>query len=121
MRVPDDARWDREIVYECVWSLLCAVDNHNRTVRAAGDDREEIRSILMTPLGTGIGRITPERWASQAVLALKHFHDACANPEKWSKIGWTDAEYYSDEVEKTWKEDRDEGNSGSWLDHLKSR
>ncbi|KFH42781.1 hypothetical protein ACRE_064660 [Hapsidospora chrysogenum ATCC 11550] len=128
MRVPDDARWDREIVYECVWSLLCAVDNHNRAVRAAGggdddddDDRDEIRSILMTPLGTGIGAITPERWASQAVLALKHFHDACANPDKWSAIGWTEAEYYADEVEKTWKEGRDEGKTGSVIDYLKSR
>lgn len=108
MRVPDDVRWDHEVAYECVWSLLCAVDNHNRAVRAGRasgeeDDREEIRSILMTPLGTGVGRITPERWAAQAVLAIKHFDDASDDPAKWSSLDWHSLGVYADEVEKTWR------------------
>lgn len=107
MRVPDDVRWDREVVYECVWSLLCAVDGHNRAVRAGEDDggegQDEIRDVLMTPLGTGVGRITPQRWAEQAVLALKHFDEASDDPDKWSSLGWNSIEDYALEVERTWR------------------
>ncbi|KAK6839235.1 hypothetical protein PG987_005101 [Apiospora arundinis] len=116
MRMPSDAEWNREVVYECVWGLLCAIDNHNRAVREAkegaslsggaaadGLGKEEIRSVLMTPLATGVGRVSPERWAAQAVLALKHFEDASRNPETWSKLGWEELGRYSFEVEGTWK------------------
>ena len=106
MRYPTDVRWDREVVYECVWSLLCAISNHNRAVRegkAPEDDQEPIRSILMTPLGTGIGYIPPERWASQAVMAIKHFDDATKNPSQWSDLGWRTIRGYYDEVETTYK------------------
>lgn len=105
MRVPADVNWDREVVYECVWSLLCAVDNHNRSVRAgkAADGEDEIRSILMTPLATGVGRVSPERWASQAILAMKHFVDASENPEKWSRLEWNELDEHCREVEATWR------------------
>ncbi|KAK8099699.1 uncharacterized protein PG998_012940 [Apiospora kogelbergensis] len=106
MRLPSDAEWNREVVYECVWALLCAVDNHNRAVREGGEEEEEIRSVLMTPLATGVGRVSPERWASQAVLALKHFEDASRNPETWSKLGWEELGRYSVEVEATWKPEK---------------
>ncbi|KAK7972171.1 hypothetical protein PG988_006305 [Apiospora saccharicola] len=112
MRLPTSAEWNREVVYECVWSLLCAVDNHNRAVREGklsadeADDAEEIRSVLMTPLATGVGRVSPERWASQAVLALKHFEDASRNPEAWSRLGWKELGDYSVEVEATWKPEK---------------
>lgn len=114
MRVPNDVRWDREVVYECVWSLLCAVDNHNRSVRegqAMPEDNELIRSILMTPLGTGVGRISPERWASQAVLAMKHFDDAADDPDKWSQLDWGQLGEYAFETEQTWNQDLDMGRS----------
>ncbi|KAK7947161.1 appr-1-p processing enzyme family [Apiospora aurea] len=111
MRLPSDAEWNREVVYECVWGLLCAVDNHNRAVRqgkAAGNggDQDEIRSVLMTPLATGVGRVSPERWAAQAVLAMKHFEDASRNPETWSRLGWKELGDYSLEVEATWKQEK---------------
>lgn len=111
MRLPSNAEWNREVVYECVWSLLCAVDNHNRAVREGkledGDERgEEIRSVLMTPLATGVGRVSPERWAAQAVLALKHFEDASRNPDTWSRLGWKELGDYSIEVERTWKPEK---------------
>ncbi|KAK8073174.1 hypothetical protein PG994_004073 [Apiospora phragmitis] len=115
MRLPSDANWDREVVYECVWSLLCAIDNHNREVRErkgkaaenGGDrDGEEIRSVLMTPLATGVGGVSPERWAAQAVLALKHFEDASRNPDLWSKLGWMELGNHSLEVEATWKQEK---------------
>lgn len=103
MRTPTDVRWDREIVYECVWSLLCTIDNHNRSVRAgkAAEGEEEIRSVLMTPLATGIGRVSAERWALQAVLAMIHFIDAQENPEKWSALEWDDTEEHCTEVQYT--------------------
>ncbi|KAF2490409.1 macro domain-like protein [Lophium mytilinum] len=112
MRRPSNVTWDREVVYECIWSLLCAIDNHNRGVREAKEkaneegesvaDEEEIQSILMTPLATGVGRVSPEIWASQAVLALKHFVEASENPEKWSRLDWADFGISAIEVEKTW-------------------
>ncbi|KAE8366784.1 hypothetical protein BDV27DRAFT_124766 [Aspergillus caelatus] len=99
MRAPDNVTWDREVVYECVWSLLCQVEcwNHDRS-----EDR--IDSILMTPLATGIGRVSPQRWASQLILAMKHFVDALERPERWSQLGWRDIEENVLEVEETWKE-----------------
>ncbi|RSL98383.1 hypothetical protein CEP52_010359 [Fusarium oligoseptatum] len=104
MRMPADANWDREVVYECIWSLLCAVDNHNRDVKAgkAPEGEEEIRSILMTPLATGVGRLSPEKWAAQAVLALKHFTEASENPEKWGALGWADLGKSCVETQLTW-------------------
>jgi O-acetyl-ADP-ribose deacetylase (regulator of RNase III) len=111
MRRPSDVRWDREVVYECIWSLLCAIDNHNCSVRKAiekGDregtveDEEEIQSILMTPLATGVGRVSPETWACQAVLALKHFVEASENPDKWSRLELVDIAVSTLEVEMTW-------------------
>jgi O-acetyl-ADP-ribose deacetylase (regulator of RNase III) len=105
MRVPMNVNWDREVVYECVWSLLCAIDNHNRDVRAgkAPEGEEEIRTILMTPLATGVGRVPIKRWAHQAVLALKHFVEASENPEKWSQMDWHDFSKSWTEVQQTWK------------------
>jgi len=105
MRVPTDVRWNREVVYNCLWSLLCAVDNHNRSVRenqAVPEDDQLIRSILMTPLGTGVGKISPERWAGQAVLAMKHFDDAADDPDKWSSLDWMQLGEYALETEGTW-------------------
>ncbi|KAH7133075.1 hypothetical protein B0J13DRAFT_561488 [Dactylonectria estremocensis] len=106
MRMPSDVRWDREVVYECIWSLLCAIDNHNRDVQdgiaAEGDD--PIRSLLMTPIATGVGRVSPEKWATQTVLALKHFDQANENPEQWSSLGWPDLGRSCFEVKRTWEE-----------------
>jgi O-acetyl-ADP-ribose deacetylase (regulator of RNase III) len=103
MRVPQEVGWDREVVYECIWSLLCAVDKHNRLVqdgRSAGDVK--IESLLMTPLATGIGRVSAERWASQAVLAIKHFVEATENPGKWSALEPADIFDHCNEVVDTW-------------------
>ncbi|KAK4500460.1 hypothetical protein PRZ48_008649 [Zasmidium cellare] len=89
MRVPDDVRWDREVVFECLWSLLCSIDEHNRSIRAGNRDGEkEIKTILMTPLATGVGRISPTKWAEQCVLAMKHYVEAVRNPETWSNLEW---------------------------------
>ncbi|KAF2661031.1 macro domain-like protein [Lophiostoma macrostomum CBS 122681] len=106
MRVPMDVRWDREVVYECVWSLLNAIQNHNDSITQnaeagiEGDAGEEsgkkIESFLMTPLATGCGLVSPQRWAEQTVLAIKHFADAVAGGQQgdggpWRSMGWKDA------------------------------
>lgn len=97
MREPEDVTWDREVVYECVWSLLCQVEGHNR-----GSVHNRIESLLMTPLATGVGKVSKERWAAQTVLALAHYADAIERPEKWSNLQWGTIEIIDDEVRETW-------------------
>ncbi|PHH90995.1 hypothetical protein CDD83_2016 [Cordyceps sp. RAO-2017] len=99
MRTPQEVTWDREIVYECVWSLLCAIDSHNRSVQSPD---ATIRSILITPLATGIGRVSAERWAHQFILAMTHFIDATENPTKWSSLTPSDIHDYADSLVDTW-------------------
>ncbi|KAI0758652.1 macro domain-like protein [Trametes elegans] len=91
MRTPRSVRWHKEIVYDCVWSLLVAVDNHN--ARAAADPDPAVRAIetvAMTGLGTGIGMYPAEECAKQTALAFAHFADATANPDKWAALTWKD-------------------------------
>ena len=102
MRVPQEVQWDREVVYECMWSLLCAVDKHNRSVKdMGGADGSRIQRLMMSPLATGVGGVSAERWAAQVVLATKHFVMAVEDPMKWSALGWGDLQTQL-EVQKTW-------------------
>jgi O-acetyl-ADP-ribose deacetylase (regulator of RNase III) len=87
MRVPQEVKWDREVIFECIWSLLCAVDVHNRETN---DPKLQIKSILMTPLATGVGKVSEAKWAAQCVMAMKYWVEAVENPEKWSKLQWED-------------------------------
>jgi hypothetical protein len=57
MREPGEVRWDREVVYECVWGLLCQVEGHNRATEGGGG----IGRILITPLAVGVGKVSKER------------------------------------------------------------
>jgi O-acetyl-ADP-ribose deacetylase (regulator of RNase III) len=107
MRDPGDVSWDLEVVYECVWSLLGAVEGWNREVEGDGGEKKKIERILMTPLAAGIGQVSKERWAAQTVLAMKHFVDALERPERWGALTWRDIEVDCAEVEKTWKEEVD--------------
>lgn len=103
MRTPQDVTWDREVVYEAVWSLLCAVDKHNARVRDGKDpEKVEIRSLLMTPMATGCGRVSAERWAHQLILALKHFVDSKENPRQWSSLEPAQIFDYTNELVDTW-------------------
>ncbi|KAF2094559.1 macro domain-like protein [Rhizodiscina lignyota] len=104
MRVPDDAKWDREVVYECVWSLLCAIDRHNRSAKASGAAEpggSVINSILMTPLATGVGGVSAKKWANQTVLALKHYINAVENAAQCSSLDWVQVVKLSREVGET--------------------
>ncbi|KAL2856202.1 hypothetical protein BJX68DRAFT_230148 [Aspergillus pseudodeflectus] len=115
MRTPDTARWDREVVYECVWSLLCSVERWNRgldnregegsVVGEGGESRYRgrIESVLITPMATGCGGVSPKKWAAQFVLAMRHFVDALERPGRWSALGWREIYEDTNDVEKTWK------------------
>ncbi|PTB63647.1 macro domain-like protein [Trichoderma citrinoviride] len=98
MRVPQSITWDREVIYECTWSLLCAVDRHNR----AQQKHDEIRSLLMVPMGTGVGGVSSEKWANQTALALEHYLDAVNNEARWSALEPDDITDYAREVQETW-------------------
>ncbi|RSM01549.1 hypothetical protein CEP52_008459 [Fusarium oligoseptatum] len=113
MRVPMDVRWDREIVYDVVWSLLCAIDKHNR----AASDNDKISRILMTPMATGTGLVTPERWAEQTVLAMKHFREAVEKPQKWSAMEWADIFEVGDDIEDTWNYDDEDSRTPEYQVH----
>ncbi|KAL7810686.1 hypothetical protein V8C44DRAFT_110989 [Trichoderma aethiopicum] len=111
MRVPQSVTWDREVVYECIWSLLCAVDRHNRAFRNAQSQQQqqqqqqrhdEIRSLLMVPMATGVGGVSAEKWAKQTALALEHYLDAVTNESRWSALQPDDIQEYAREVEQTW-------------------
>lgn len=98
-----------EVVYACVWSLLGALERHNDSVAAGGEGgageeagrAAHIGSILMTPLGTGVGRVSYQQWARQAVLAIKHWLDAVENPETWMKRDWADLARIEAEIKLT--------------------
>ncbi|KAJ5232063.1 hypothetical protein N7468_005019 [Penicillium chermesinum] len=98
MREPTNVTWDREVVFECIWSLLCQIEGHNRQSK-----HDPIRTILMTPLATGIGKVSKERWAAQTVVALKQFVEALTEPETWSRLEWDKISQTGDEIKATWK------------------
>jgi O-acetyl-ADP-ribose deacetylase (regulator of RNase III) len=100
MRIPQPVNWDREVVYECIWAMLCAIDQHNKTAK---DGSQKIRSILMTPLATGVGMVAYERWAEQCVLAIRDWIDAERHPEKWSNLSWGGIFRQVRDVRQTWQ------------------
>ncbi|KAI0643216.1 macro domain-like protein [Trametes meyenii] len=87
MRTPRLVDWHKDLVYNCVWSLLVAIDAHN--VSAVGQTHQ-IESVVMTGLGTGTGGYSPRECAKQTALAFAHFEEAKARPDKWSSLSWRD-------------------------------
>lgn len=113
MRIPWQVKWDREVVYECIWSMLCTIDEHHRRIQRQKQDDEpvpdneerEIKSVLMTPLATGVGQLSPERWARQCVLAMKHFVEAREYPQVWGNLQWDKIFDDHEEVVNTYRND----------------
>jgi hypothetical protein len=70
---------------------------------ATAEDGKKIKSILMTPLATGVGQVSYRRWAEQCVLALKQWIDASQNPERWSNLSWGQIFKEVKEVRETWQ------------------
>lgn len=67
MRKPGNCRWNKEVVYNCMWNLLCELRRHNTCTN------DPIKRVFITGLGTGIGNFPSEICASQMILAYKHF------------------------------------------------
>ncbi|EEH44142.1 uncharacterized protein PADG_00431 [Paracoccidioides brasiliensis Pb18] len=122
MRMPETVNWDREVVYKCMWSLLCEVEKWNKDVREGverggrvqgegdregdGGERKRIDRVLMPPLEVGVGNVSKEKWSGQVVLALKHFVDALERHERWMRLEWSTIGRESFEVKKMWHEEQ---------------
>ncbi|KAI0363693.1 macro domain-like protein [Pilatotrama ljubarskyi] len=89
MRFPGSVTWHKEIVYNCVWSLLVEIDAHN-AVTSGETGTERIETVVMTGLAAGTGAYSPRECAKQTALAFAHFEEASANPEKWAALTWGD-------------------------------
>ena len=100
MRIPEDVVWNREIVYNCMWSLLVSLDQHNQAEEISRNGKR-IHKVLMTGLATGVGNVSAERCAQQMALAVENFIDASENPEKWSSMEWDDALTYAHDCRRT--------------------
>lgn len=115
--------WNKDVIYNAVWSLLAEVDRHNRSVDVdsvgletstgtardldgppVASDRRRIRSILMPALGTGTGAIPYARFTAQFTLAVKNFDESVRNPTKWANIGWDDVQTVTGRLGETWRE-----------------
>lgn len=100
MRVPENVTWDKDIVYNSMWSLLASLARHHDAAVNTGEE-PKIKTVLMTGLATGVGRISYTRCAEQMALAVKHFAEARENEDKWSKLNWVDVGILDIQVEKT--------------------
>lgn len=92
MRVPQSVKWDREVVYECMWSLLVEIDNHNQAARSAISTGQPsaplIKSVVMPGLATGVGGVSVNKCAKQMALAIKQYDEAVSDSKVWSRLDW---------------------------------
>ena len=105
MRVPSSITWNKEIVYNCMWSLLVTLDAHNQCINTdeSGGARTEKRigKVLMTGFGTGTGGISAERCAQQMALAVRDYVDASTHKEKWRMMNVDDSFRYANDCRRT--------------------
>jgi len=85
MRTPDDATWNRDLVYNCMWSLLVEIAHWNESL-GEGESGSRIERVLMTGLGTGTGGISADRCAAQMMLAAKHFIEGVPEKAVWATV-----------------------------------
>lgn len=88
MRRPENVSWDADVVYNCFWSLLVAIDRYNKDEGQSDSGAPRIAKVIVPGLATGIGGISAEKCAIQMAFAIKHFCDAIKNPKKWSNMQW---------------------------------
>lgn len=91
MRIPADMDWHRDLVYNIMWTLLVELEHWNET----HGEGERIARVVMTGMGTGVGRVDKAVCARQMVLAVKHFLDARseAGRKRWEQADfphWND-------------------------------
>lgn len=102
MKIPQKVTWDREVVYECIWSLLTSVSKHNELVgKPESGNSRQIQSILMTPLATGYGGWSGAKWAAQLLLAIRHFTETTERAEKWGVMDPIIIMKFAEEMRKT--------------------
>jgi O-acetyl-ADP-ribose deacetylase (regulator of RNase III) len=100
MRVPADVRWDKDVVYDSMWSLLVQLAKHHDAASAAGE-QPKIKTVLMPGLATGTGLVSYVKCAEQMALAVQHFSEARQNKAKWSRLNWPQAEIINHQIERT--------------------
>lgn len=94
MRTPSNCKWNKEVVYNCIWSLLCELHHHP-------SKNGKIKTVLLTGLGTGVGQFPADTCAAQMMLAFRHFRD---NLKKSSKTtSWSQARDYGLDIEETYR------------------
>jgi O-acetyl-ADP-ribose deacetylase (regulator of RNase III) len=84
MKQPCNMFWYKDIVYNCMFSLLNSIHQHNMQY-----PDHKIQTVFLTGLATGIGRIPTAVAASQMILAYKHFKFNLEKREKttsWKEI-----------------------------------
>lgn len=82
MRVPENVSWHKDLVYNSMWSLLAEISLWNR----AKSDSERIKRVLMTGLGTGVGKVDKQVCADQMILAVKHWVETLPEEVDWSDV-----------------------------------
>jgi O-acetyl-ADP-ribose deacetylase (regulator of RNase III) len=92
MRTPEDVSWNRDLVYDAMWSLLNEValwnERHGAGAAAgAGASDKRIKTVLMTGLGTGTGAVPARRCARQIILAVQHFFEGVPERPRWESVG----------------------------------
>ncbi|EJF56640.1 macro domain-like protein, partial [Dichomitus squalens LYAD-421 SS1] len=100
MKEPEWVGWNRELVYNGMWSLLCEIGRWNEEAEGAGRDpggsrcleakregekngQERIERVVMTGLGTGTGGVSAARCGRQMVLAVKHYLQGLPEKVRW--------------------------------------
>ena len=81
MRVPANMAWHKDLVYNCMWTLLCEIIKWNRN-----PNHEPIRTVLLTGLATGTGGLDLNQCARQMVLAVKHFQQPLPVHPRWEHV-----------------------------------
>ncbi|KAK9447437.1 uncharacterized protein V1518DRAFT_376844 [Limtongia smithiae] len=93
MRVPS-LLWREEVVYECMWSVLNEIYNHNLAVSSSPTTSclpapQKIERVVVTGLGTGTGELDRDVCAHLMVLAYVNFLDALeAGEESQGEWRW---------------------------------
>ena len=96
MRVPQDVSWHKDLVYNCMWSLLSEISLWNRE-KAEG---ERIGRVLMTGLATGTGKLSTKVCGEQMVLATKHWLQGLP-----PQLDWADVMPRAKQIEKTFADE----------------
>lgn len=99
MRTPSLIKNKSDIIYSCIWSILCSLRKHNTNLK------NNINSVIITGLGTGAGGVDEIYCAKQMSLAFKHFinspynfNDPNIDEEKY-KHNWIYAQQIQKEID----------------------